>query len=152
MNTIKNLHKLTGILQPDQIERLERAANLHLRHSNITFKIIEVNDDEIHVRAEQGKHLSENYATKETLITRTKELFAPFTTRTIYTHPVPYSLAIVEVVEPSWIKDKMLKQGVKIKDMVTDTGIDKTKFSAWINGTRPMSQIVKSMFYFYLVR
>ena len=147
MNTIKNLHKLSGVFTPEQIERLEKAANLHLRLSNITFKIIKIYDDEIHVRTEQGKHLSENYATKETLITRTRELFAPFTRRTIFTHPVPYQAAVVDIVTPEWLAKEQLNLGIKVKDLVFHTGIDKSNISAWINGVRHMSQIVKAMFF-----
>jgi DNA-binding Xre family transcriptional regulator len=46
----------------------------------------------------------------------------------------------------------MLKKGVKFNDLVTDTGLDKTNISAWVNGKRDMSQIVKAMFYFYFTR
>ena len=40
MNTIKNIHLLTGILPEAEIEKLEAGAKQHLRFSNITFKII----------------------------------------------------------------------------------------------------------------
>lgn len=153
MNTIKNIHKLAGIIPAGEITKLEAGAALHLRHSNISFKIVEVNDTELHVRADQGRHLSENYADEKTLINRTRELFGPFFRgRVIYTHPVPYAPAIVDVVDPAWIKERMLNKGIRIKDMLIDTAIDKTNLSAWINGTRPMSQPVKAMFYFYFLR
>jgi hypothetical protein len=153
MSTIKNIGRLSGILPEAAIAKLEAAAALHLRHSNITFKIVDVSDTEIHVRAEQGKTLAENYATTHTLVTRTRELFGNFLPdRTVYTHPVAYSTPIVEVVDPEWLKEKMLTKGVKIKDIVTDTGIDKSNISAWVNGIRPMTQIVKAMFYFYFTR
>lgn len=39
-----------------------------------------------------------------------------------------------------------------MKDIMIDTGIDKTNLSAWLSGARVMSQPVKAMFYFYLTR
>jgi hypothetical protein len=153
MNTIKNINKLTGIIPDSQIARLEAGAALHLRHSNISFKIIEANDTEIHVRTEQGKHLSENYATTHALVTLTRELFERFLPgKTIFTHPIKYQRPITSVVDTSWIADKMLKKGVRIKDIETDTGISKSNISNWLSGDKPMSQIVKAMFYFYFTR
>lgn len=150
MNTIKNIHKLTGIIPDESIANLEAGAALHLRNSNITFKIIKVADKELHVRTEQGKHLSENYATTQILIDRTRQLFSRFLPGyMIYTHPIPFAPSIVEVVTPEWLQNKMLIKKISIKEICGDSGIDKTNISAWVNGIRPMSQPVKAMFYFY---
>lgn len=161
MNTIKNIHKIVDLLDQDDLNKLESGAALHKRHSNIEFKIISVDEkftvlgklNEIIVSAVQGKSLSENYADSKTLIDRTKELFKPFFPKyAINVQPATYNEAIVEVVTPEWIKEQQLKKGVRIKDIIIDTGIDKTNLSAWINGVRPMSQPVKAMFYFYFLR
>lgn len=150
---IKNFQKISELIPLEKHNDLDRVANLHLRNSNIEFKVLGVDGMDISVRTTQGKHLSENYADEKTLITRTRELFQRFLPNyTIFTHPVTYKPAIVDVVDPAWIADKMLKFGIRIKDIQVDTGIDKTNLSAWINGLRPMSQPVKAMFYFYLYR
>jgi hypothetical protein len=121
METIKNTHKFTDILSAAEIEKLEDCATQHLRFSNITFKVIKVVEDEIHVRAEQGEHLSENYADDKTLITRTRELFGPsFPGKTIYVHPVPYTQAIVDVVTPEWISERIL-QNLQIQPKINVT-------------------------------
>jgi hypothetical protein len=148
MSTIINLHKLAGLLPEADLKKLETGATMHLHSSNISFKIIKVYNDEIHVRTEQGKHLSENYADIKVLITRTRELFERFFPgKTIYTHPVPFNDPIVNVVTPAWIQKEMLFCKIKVKDFVGHTGIDKSNFYAWINGLRPMSQIVKAMIF-----
>lgn len=36
------------------------------------------------------------------------------------------------------------------KDIMDETGIDKSNVSAWVNGTRTMSQPVRAMFYYYI--
>lgn len=150
MNTIKNLHKIADIISPDKLMELDKAANLHLRHSNIEFKIIGVSGNVVTLRTSQGKHISENYATEAVLVTRTKELFERYIPGYVpLIHPVTYKLSAVEIVTPKWIAEKMLKQSLKIKTIQADTGIDKTNLSAWINGVRPMSQPVKAMFYYY---
>jgi hypothetical protein len=147
MNIIKHLDKLSGVVRPDQIASLEETANLHLIESSISFTILQVYDEEIHVRTEQGKHISEKYALSKTLIDCTRNLFAPFTTRTIFTHPVPYRASILDIVTPQWLAREQLNHGIKINDFVFHTGIDKSKLTAWINGTIPMSQPVQAMFY-----
>lgn len=150
---IKNFHKIADLIPLEKHNDLDRAANLHLRHSNIEFKIIGVDGKDVTVRTTQGKHMSENYANDKTLIKETRELFSRFLPGyTIFTHPVVYTNAIVDIVNSEWIAEKMLKKGIRIKDLQIDTGIDKTNLSAWINGVRPMSQPVKAMFYFYFLR
>ena len=155
MDAIKNFHKFSGsrTIGPRSLISLDEAAALHLRFSNITFKVISASPDGLIIQTRQGKHLSENYADANRLVELTKELFTKFINDTVplTVHPVPYIMAITEVVDPQWISENMLKLGVKIKDISTDTGIDKTNLSAWINGVRPMSQPVKAMFYYFIM-
>lgn len=150
---IKNFNKIAELVPLEKHNDLDQAANLHLRYSNIEFKIIGIDGRDISIRATQRKHASENYADAATLVKRTRELFQPFLPGyLIYTHPITFKLSVVEVVTPEWINVKMLQKKIRIKDIATDTGIDKTNLSAWINGVRPMSQPVKAMFYFYFTR
>ncbi len=153
MSTIKNIHQLAGIIPAADIDKLDAGAALHLRHSNISFKIIKAFNDEVHVRTEQGKHLSENYATTQTLVTRTRELFERFFPgKTIYVHPVPYAEPVVNQVDAAWINKKMLDKGIKARDIVNDTGLNKPYVSSLINGKAPLSQITKAFFYYYFTR
>jgi len=152
MGTIKNIGILDLVYSEADIAKLEAGAALHLRHSNISFKILR-NDapdgSTLSIRVEQGKHLSENYADKERLIKITKDLFSILKGLTVHVHPVPYIPPVVDVVTPKWLSDKMLLTGTRIKDIEANTGIEKTNISPWINGKKPMSQIVKAMFYYY---
>ncbi|MBB2148792.1 XRE family transcriptional regulator [Pedobacter gandavensis] len=150
MNTIKGLLKLGGLMSARDMMELDEAAKLHLKHSNISFKVISIGDNTITVKAEQGKHLSENYADVKRLNTRTQELFSKFLPEhKIIVQPVPFQNAVVDEVDPKWIEQKMFTTGTRLKDIQGDTGVDKTNLSAWVNGTRPMSQPVKAMFYYY---
>lgn len=127
---------------------LEYAANLHLRHSNISFKIISYLPEEgLTVKVEQGKSMAENYLSAERLREETKFLFDRFLMNAIHVHANPYIPSPVEVVTPKWITDHMLLYKIKVKDISLSTGIDKTNISAWINEKRPMSQIVKALFF-----
>ena len=73
---IKNIHLLS--LPDKDRAKLEHGAALHKRMSNIQFKILEVTPSGIVIRVLQSRHLSDNYANKEILVTRTRELFEPF--------------------------------------------------------------------------
>jgi len=147
MNTIKNVHLLN--LSDADRQKIEAGAALHLRMSNISFKILEVTEKGIVVRVTQGKHLSENYADKSTLVQRTRELFSKFLPD-IKVHPqaIPYKANPVTEIDSVWIKKQMEKYGLRVTDIVEATGIDKTNVSVWVNGTRPMSQPVKALFYY----
>lgn len=150
MNTIKNIHKLAGIVPAADIEKLETGAAMHLRHANISFKIIKIFDNELHVLAEQGRHLSENYADKNTLVTRARELFEKFIPgKTIYIHAVPFVESPVNIVDPGWISKQMLNKGIKLKDITKDSGLNNTQLSAVISGDKPLSQIMKAFLYYY---
>jgi hypothetical protein len=147
MATIKNIKALKGIVKDTDLEKLEQGALLHQKYSNITFKIIEIAISNIIIRTEQGKTASENYASSKVLIERTKELFAKYLNCPIHVHPIPYSYPANDIVTPKWLSDHMNQYGIKVNDLVKDTGIEKSNISAWINGLRPMSKIVKDMFY-----
>lgn len=150
MNIIKNIHKISELISADKLIDLEQAANLHLRHSNIEFKVIGIDGENISIRTTQGKHMSGIYADTQTLISRTRELFNRYLpSYTIITHPVPYQPSQTDIVTPEWINKQMLSKITRVQDISNDTGIDKTNISAWINGKREMSQIVKAMFFFY---
>lgn len=148
----KGLLPLKGVFEDEQFDKLNAGAQLHKRHSNIEFKVLYVSGTDLTIRTTQGKSLAENYADTATLVKRTKELFGKFYINgEIHVHPVPYSPPVIDIVTPEWISKNMLKYSVRSKDIIAVTGIDKTNLSAWIKGTRPMSQPVKGLFYFYFV-
>lgn len=146
MATLKNIHRL-NFSEADQI-KLEKAAGLHKRYSNIEFKLLEVKPGELIVRVTQGKHLSENYADDKRLRAIAKELFQPFFDGKIHVHAIPYKEHFTAVVTPEWLSSKLHQYQLRIIDIESITGLDKTNISAWVNGKRPMSQIVKAMFFF----
>lgn len=150
MNTIKGLLKLGGIASAREMMELDEAARLLLEHSNISFKIISVGENTITVKSSQGKQSDGVYADTKKLHTRTTDLFIKYLPEhKIVVQPVPFQVAQVDIVQPEWLAEKLLSTGIKIKDIQADTGIDKTNLSAWVKGTRPMSQPVKAMFYYY---
>jgi len=150
MNTVKNIHKIEQLLSNNDRNKLEAGAAFHRRMSNINFKIIEVSDTAIVVQVSQGRHLSGNYADKKTLVTRTRELFQRFfPDRKIHPQAIVYIPNPITGIDAKWVKKQMEDLGLGVTDIVNDTGVDKTNISAWANGTRPMSQPVKAMFYHY---
>ncbi len=44
---------------------------------------------------------------------------------------------------------KALESGRKIKDIAHDLGVDAAMVTAYKNGVRPLSGVVKAMFYYY---
>jgi hypothetical protein len=148
MATIKNVHLLS--LSDNNLKKLEFGAALHKKMSNIEFKILEIQDNSLVVRVSQGKHMSENYADKATLVNRARELFEPFfPTLKIHPQANPYEPNPISKIDSMWIKKQMDVLDLRVTDIVKDTGVDKTNISAWANGKREMSQPVKAMFFHY---
>jgi hypothetical protein len=148
---IKNIH-LIDSLDDLQVKKLVAGALQHQKFSRITFKILSIETNVIKIQTVQGKTPQENYADEKTLIERTGELFGKFfPNHRVVVNAVTYKENPTEQVTPEYIRHAMTEHHVKVKDIVADTGIDKTNVSAWINGTREMSQPVRALFYYYLL-
>jgi hypothetical protein len=151
-NIVKNIHLLN--LSNEDRERLEFSAKLHKRHSSITFKIINFTDERTTIRAVQNKNALEKYLDKNSLIEKTRTFFNSFSDtikfKNIIVHPVPYEDHAINTISPDYLKKELQKRGIRIKDVQIATGLETSSISAWVNGIRPMSNIVKAMFYFYL--
>lgn len=151
MAEFKNLHLLTDIDAGD-IDKMEAAALLHRRHSGITFKIVDYEPKKVTIQVVQGKSTAENYFPAKRLIEIVHETFDRFFTgKKVMVHPVPYVQNPVSNVDAAWINKKMLENNVKLKDIVADTGLNKTQLSAIINDKKPLSQVTKALFYFYFL-
>jgi hypothetical protein len=150
MNKLKNLHLLEGIVKPSDLNKMEHAADMHHRYSNITFKIVEVNDKIVRLQAAQGKSAAENYADKKRLIEIVNETFGRFfSDRKILVNPIPYKEPEVNQVNPEWINKMMLGSGVKLKEITEETGLNYSYLSSLINGNEPISQVTKAFFWYY---
>lgn len=150
MSTIKNLHLLDLVVDSDVKDKLDVSAIPLKTNSNVTFKILEVGENSIVIRVKQDKHFSENYLDKKTLVLQTRELFEKFLPGwKIHPQVIPFTPNPVSYIDAEWIKQQMDKHDIRVMDLVQDTGVDKTNISAWANATRPMSQPVKAMFYYY---
>ncbi|ACT96718.1 hypothetical protein [Dyadobacter fermentans] len=150
---IKNIHLLKNRLSESQLNDLEHGALLHRRHARITFKIVRFTDDVLTVETRQEKSPAGNYLDGKTLYQRTKELFQsnnlPGGVK-IHVNTIPYVPAPAQDVSPEFIRHYMTELKIKVRDIENETGLDSTNISAWINGTREMSNIVRAMFYYYI--
>lgn len=148
-NTIKHLEKLAGRVDSAGLAKLEAGARLYLRHSNISFQVISSDANGLMIRTTQDKHLSGDYADEVKLIELTRNLFSVLPGKpVIAVQPLIYTPVLVDVVDAKWIQERMEKYHIQIEDILADTGIEKSSLSAWVNGTRLMTQPVKAMFYF----
>jgi len=155
MALIKNLHLLTDDLDGnglsgEDIDKMEHAALQHKRYSNITFKIVGVLPGKIIFKPVQGKNAGGNYFSIKRLIEITHETFDRFFPgKKILVQPVVFKESPANKVDATWINDRMLHLGVKLKDIASDTGIDYTQLSSLVSGSRPISQPMKALFWFY---
>lgn len=150
MEIIKNIYKLVGIVRHIELLRLEEGAKQYLSQLNISFEIVTAKSSALKVKTRQWKCTTGQPAEIPKLISLTQDLFERFVTGVPVTvHPIAYTPAIVDDVEPGWISDKMLNMGITLKDIHQDTGIDRLNLSSWINGLQPISQDVKAMFFYY---
>lgn len=150
MKIIKNLDKLSGMLQPADLKALDAAAAVHQKQSNISFTITEVSGNTLSVETEQGK-TGGNYTRYRTLVKRTHEVFDRFLPAglSLEVHPVEFVESPAAAVTPEWIGRQMQEKEVKIRQIAFDTDLERKDISGWVTGERQMSRIVKAMFYYY---
>lgn len=142
-------------LSETEKERLEYGAKLMKRHANITFAVVSYENEHLILKVKQGKNYTDEYDDKNKLIEKAKKLFTEFSTdfrpQKITIGAVPYAYPKSEIITPEYLKKELQKKKLRIKDIQIDTGLETSNLSAWINGIRPMSNIVKNMFYYYLL-
>lgn len=151
MSVIQGIDRISRQLDDEQLEQLEKSAELHKNQSNITFSIMKMEEGRIYIETTQSETRSKKYASEATLIKRTHEVFDKLLPEfKIEVDPAAYMETPTSVVNPAWLERKMKEKGVRIKQIAFETGVDRDSISDWVSGKRSMSQIVKAMFYFYL--
>lgn len=150
MSTIENLDTLSAVLDAGDLKKLDDAASVHLKQSNIRFAVTGLSGDTLSVRAEQGQ-TGGNYARYRTLIKRAQEVFGRFLPAgvTLDVMPVEFRESPTAVVSPGWISRQMEEKGVSIRQIAFDTDIDRKDIAGWVTGERNMSRIVRALFYYY---
>lgn len=151
-NIVKNIHLLE--LNEEQKQRLEAGALLYKRFDNFTFKIKQYKDKILIVEARQGKNYKKEYFSEKEIIEKTKKLFTDFSKdfqpEKIHVGVIPFREVESDIITPEFLKTELHKRQIRIKDINIETGLEMSNLSAWVNGVRPMSNIVKNMFYYYL--
>lgn len=148
---IKNIHLIKDLTTSENIGKLEVGALQHRKFARITFKVLSARGSILEIQTIQTKSPHENHADEDLLILRTKELFSHFFPEyEIVVTAIPYQANPTQQVTPEYIREAMTSYDIKVKDIVEETGIDKSNVSAWVNGTRTMSQPVRAMFYYYI--
>jgi hypothetical protein len=147
---IKNLHLLDGVVTEKDLDKMEHAALQHKRYSNITFKIIEAEKKKVIIDVSQGKSSAGNYQDAKRLIEIVHETFDRFFEGfKVMAGPHPYKVPEPESVTPDWIVDQMKEKKVRLKEISDETGIDYSQLSSLVNGSRPLSQPMKALFWYY---
>jgi len=154
MNAIKFISRLSPYFNAQVLDRLNGAATTTADAHNLTFKVMEAsllettNVLKIYVQTEQlrGEKLDQ---AKLTDITRRMFNKNDFKNIIIEVKGIPYTRSNINVIDAEWVANKLKRSEVTIKNMADDTGIDKTNLSAWVTGSRPMSQPVRALMHYY---
>lgn len=143
---VKNVELLE--LSPEQLELLERRAALHLRYSNLDFKVLEVRPDAVVLRIRQGRSHAENYFDVKRLIGIGHETFDDVIGgRRIESRPIPYRPSPPDVVDAAWLQQR--RGQTPIKSIAHELGVDANNVSSYFSGNKPLSGVTRAMFYWY---
>jgi hypothetical protein len=141
---------LVRFLQKDDIKAIEQIAFNYWQSDRLTFKILKVTAEAVTIGITQNFSETGKYLSQKELIELIHMIFDKyFPNHKIYVHASPYVESPALKVNPEWIKKKMDEHGVKLKDIATETGLNNTQLSHLITGSKPLSDAMKAMFYFY---
>ncbi|MEO6524504.1 MAG: helix-turn-helix transcriptional regulator [Mucilaginibacter sp.] len=158
MKVILGVEKLEKIFSKQQILELEIAIGEWKEEDSVEFRIKSTQISDIYkcisVKVIQPKTQSGSYLHEHEMVSITENIFKPYLTAGTFlvVKAYPHKSVVVNVVTPNWLEERLVKKGVRVKDLALMTGINRTNISAWVNGSRPMSQPVKAMFYFFLTQ
>lgn len=65
-----------------------------------------------------------------------------------HVHPHVFAFEGDEVT-PEWVRERMDAFCIKQKDLIKNTGLDRSNISSYLSGKRPMSKGVKALFFYY---
>jgi len=146
---VKNI-ELLG-LSPDQLATLAHRAEQHRRFSAIEFKVVEVKPDSVVLLIRQEKSHAGNYFPVKRLLEILRETFGDLVgDRKIEPRPYPYKPSPPDVVDAAWLQARRGQR--PIKDIAHDLGVDANMVSGYVGGKRPLSGVVRAMFYYYFTR
>lgn len=146
---MKNINLLN--LSQENNTLLLKKLELHSRFSSISFRIVSVSDTEVILSVHQGPTMHQNKFDHKRLREIAHETFGDFLLQDQKLH-VSIKVDVEsppDIVTPGWISEMMHVNNIRIKDIVTDTGIDKATISAFINNHKPLSHVTKAMFFYY---
>lgn len=150
MKAVYHIEKLP--LKPGQQDALIDDATKRRRFFSLTFTVLDVDKDEkvIILRAKQNKPVHKNVLKSSKIVSLAKSAFQPHLKGyTLHVTPVQYRECEVDIVTPEWIQEQMNILKVSLKQIHSDTGIDKSHLSQMINGKVNISQTSKAMFFYY---
>jgi hypothetical protein len=136
----------SGILDT---EALQGKIALHQHHSGVTFRILEQTKEALTISVKQDPKLLENLFDAKKLAEIVKETFSPHTNLAVRVRVITPTSGPPDVVTSEWILNIMSKYHISNKTLVEDLGVEKASISAYVNGQKPLSDVVRAMFYFY---
>ncbi len=154
-NIIKGLHYLKGMPE-ETIEEMERIALPLWEDFYLTFKVEDCDVKRVTFKVIQERAAPDypgiDLLEQKDLIRITRQSFDKFfPDHHIIVHPYPFIPNPVAEVDSKWIEKKMLVTGTRLKDIVAETGLNKSYLSTLINGKDPLSDMAKAMFYYYFL-
>lgn len=145
---VKNVEALR--LTPADLEVLAQRAEMHLRDSNITFKVLEVTPENVVLAARQGYSQGGNICEVKHLIDILRETFGDLVgDRKINPRPSPFRPSPPDVVTPEWLKTQQRIGSCSIAEIADELGLARESVAAYIHEERPPGRVARAMFYYY---
>jgi len=144
---MKNLNLLN--LSKESTDLLLSRMDLHRRYSNISFRLVSANDNEVVIVVHQGESFHQNKFNHKRLREIAHETFSDIITQHLHVSIKTDIESPPDIVSVDWIVTQKNKHKKRIQDIVNDTGIHKSTISSYINGHKPLSHVVKCLFYYY---
>ena len=146
---VKNIEALE--LSPDSLATLQHRAEQHMRFSSLDFKVLDVEPDAVVIRIRQSESHAGNYFDTKRLLEIVHETFDDLLPEgmKIKIRPIPYRSSPPDIVTPEWLQEQRGQRPTK--EIAHDLGMDANMVSGYIGWKRPLSGVVRAMFFWYFM-
>jgi hypothetical protein len=146
---VKNIELLP--VTPEIRNRISEMAKQYKRFAKVYIDVVSFDKNKLVVRVEQKEPVNGKVLNSSQLVDRVRELFKGELPDgiTLNVSPVYFDREEINQVSPEWIKERIAKHNLKLRNLHSYTNLDVSTLSSIINGEKPLTKWHKVAIYYF---
>jgi hypothetical protein len=146
---MKNIELLP--VSPEIRNRISEMAKQYKRFAKVYIDVVSFDKNKLIVRVEQKEPVNGKVLNAAQLVDRVRELFKgelPDSVK-LSISPVYFDREEISQVSPEWIKERIAKNNLKLRNLHSYMNLDVSTLSSIINGEKPLTKWHKTAIYYF---